>query len=316
MNIKYKSIIKKTAMLLVVAIGVTVLSFVFVSFSNVDQAEAIAYKNNPNPTQEQIEAIRVKYGYDKPMYVQYFVWLKNSLQGDLGIATTTNNFVFDDIKSKLPATLQIVLLAIVWVVILSVPIAILCAKYQNRIADHVVRVFSIIGMSVPTFWLGFLLLIAFAVNLSVFKVVDYGSFKSLILPSFTIALPIACQLIRILRANIISELSKDYITYARARGIKNRKIYVHGLKNALPPAVTLLFQSLGYMIAGSAIVETVFSWPGLGAHLVLAVMGRDIMTINGCVLLLAVVFVVCNLLADIICKRLNPQLRIGGEANV
>ena len=317
MKVKWKTyFLRKTASLLIVAFGVTIFSFAFASFSSVDQAEAIAYKNNRNPTQEQIEAIRAKYGYDKPIYIQYFVWLKNSLRGDLGIATTTNNYVFDDIKNKLPATIQIVLLAIVWVLMMGIPLGILCAKYKNSIFDHITRFATIVGMSIPTFWLGFLLLIEFAVKLSIFKVVDYGSLKSLILPSLTIAVPVACQIIRILRANLINELSCDYIVYAKTRGLTDRWLFLHALKNALSPVVTLLFQSLGYFVAGNAIVETVFSWPGLGAHLVSAVMGRDIMTINGCVLVLAVIFVICNLLADMICAKLNPQLRIGGIADV
>lgn len=309
---KRMPMLENLSMILIVFLGVSMMSFLLMSFSPIDQSEAIAYKINLNPTQDQINRIKVKYGYDKPLYSQYFVWLKNIAGGDFGISTTTGRHVLEDIKDKLPATLIIVLTAVLWIVLISVPIAVLCVRYQNSIVDHLVRIMSIISMSVPTFWLGLLLMIVFAIKLSLFKVVDYGSFKSTLLPSITIALPIANQLIRVLRVNLISELNKEYIVYLRARGIKSSKIYAHALKNALPPAITLLFQSFGYMIAGSAIVETVFSCPGLGAHLVLAVMGRDIMTINGCVILLAVIFVSSNFVADIISHKLNPQLKFGG----
>ncbi len=297
--------------LLIVLIGVTILSFIFSSISPVDPAQAYVMKNIPNPTQEQIEAVREELGLNLPIYEQYYNWLINCLKGDFGKSLTTRNYVIEDIFKKLPATLSIVGMAMLWIVLITFPVALICAVKKDSALDHAVRIVSIIGVSIPSFWLGFLLLLAFAVFIPIFVVVDFGSLRSLILPSLTIAVPVICSLTRMLRSTILSNLNKDYVVYAKARGLSNSTImskYV--LRNSLPPVITALCQSFGYMIAGSAIVENVFSWPGLGNHLIHAIFGRDLPTINGAVLILAVIFVICNLLADLVNNLINPRISI------
>lgn len=294
-----------------VLIGVTILSFIFSNISPVDPAQAYVMKNIPNPTQEQIEAVREELGLNLPIYEQYYNWLINCLKGDFGKSLTTRNYVIEDIFKKLPATLSIVGMAMLWIVLITFPVALICAVKKDSVLDHAVRIVSIIGVSIPSFWLGFLLLLVFAVFIPIFVVVDFGSLRSLILPSLTIAVPVICSLTRMLRSTILSNLNQDYVLYAKARGLSNSTImFKYVLKNSLPPVITALCQSFGYMIAGSAIVESVFSWPGLGSHLVNAIFGRDLPTINGAVLILAVIFVICNLFADLVNNLINPRISI------
>lgn len=302
--------IKKIVELIIILIGVSILSFTFSNVSSIDPAEAFTRRNIVNPSEEQINEIRHKMGYDEPMYMQYIHWFKNCLKGDFGTSLVTQNPVLEDILGKLIATLTIVGMAFIWIVLFTILLSVLTAINKDSIADHIIRIITIFGISLPSFWLGFLLLTLFAITFSVFKVVDYGGIKSIILPSITLAVPIISSSVRVLRATILSNLSKDYVLYARARGLPLRKIiFRHVLKNALPPTITLFFQNIGFMIGGSAIVESVFSWPGLGNYFVNAILGRDLPAINGCVLIIATIFIICNFIAEFINIILNPHMK-------
>lgn len=302
--------IKKIVELIIILIGVSILSFTFSNVSSIDPAEAFTRRSIVNPSEEQINEIRHKMGYDEPMYMQYIHWFKNCLKGDFGTSLVTQNPVLEDILGKLIATLTIVGMAFIWIVLFTILLSVLTAINKDSIADHIIRIITIFGISLPSFWLGFLLLTLFAITFSVFKVVDYGGIKSIIMPSITLAVPIISSSVRVLRATILSNLSKDYVLYARARGLPLRKIiFRHVLKNALPPTITLFFQNIGFMIGGSAIVESVFSWPGLGNYFVNAILGRDLPAINGCVLIIATIFIICNFIAEFINIILNPHMK-------
>ena len=295
--------------LIIVLIGVTMLSFIFSNISNVDPAEALARRNMLNLTSEQIEEIREEMGLNLPIHKQYLNWVGQCIKGNLGISLLTRNPVSIDIAEKMPATLLLVGMAFLWIILMTFPISILSAIRKDSFFDYALRMITIIGISIPNFWLGFIMLIMFAIMIPIFDVVDYGSFKSLILPSLTLAIPIISSSIRLFRATILSNMNKDFVTYAKARGISRTNIiWKHILKNSMPPMVTVFCQHLGYMMAGSAIIENVFSWPGIGSHLVNAIIGRDLPTINGCVLVIAVIFVLCNLLADIVNIIINPKM--------
>lgn len=306
---------KRLLNLILVLIGVTLLSFLLSGISSVDPGEAFARRSLMNPTPEQIEEVRREMGLELPLYQQYFNWMGNSLKGDFGISLITRNPVSLDIARKLPVTAQLVGLSLFWIVLVSIPLSVLSSVNKDSLFDHLTRGITVLGISIPNFWLGFLLLLVFAVTFPVFKVVDHGSLRSLILPSLALAIPIASSAIRLFRATILSNLNKDYVVYAKARGIsKNRIIWRHVLKNSLPPMITMFCQYLGYMIAGSAVVESIFSLKGIGMHLVDAIVGRDLPTINGCVLVIALIFVFFNTLADFINLRLNPRMSGEGEA--
>ncbi|MCG8501467.1 MAG: ABC transporter permease [Firmicutes bacterium] len=300
---------KRLISLVIVLFGITVLSFLLSNISPVDPAEAYASRVLKNPTPEKIEEIRLEMGLNLPLYQQYINWIGNCLKGDLGTSLLTKNPVSYDIAQKMPATIQLVALALFFIVISFIPISVISAVRKNSLFDHFVKGVSILGISIPSFWLGFLLLLIFAVTFPIFEVVDYGNIRSLILPALVLAIPAASSFIRLFRATVLSNLNKDYVVYAKARGIStNRIVWGHVLKNSLPPIVTLFFQNLGYMLAGSAVVESVFSLKGIGLHLLNAVMARDLPTINGCVLIIALIFVFCSILADGINMVLNPRM--------
>jgi ABC-type dipeptide/oligopeptide/nickel transport system permease component len=301
--------------LFIVLLGVTVISFALSNISQTDPAEALALRIVRNPTPEMVEELRVEMGLNLPVHEQYVHWLGKCLRGDLGVSLLTGNPVSSDLAIKLPETSKLVGLALLWIVISFIPVSLIAAVRKNGFFDHAVRSLTILGISVPSFWLGFLFLLLFAVTIPIFKVVDYGSVKSLILPSLVLAIPTASSFTRLFRATLMSNLNKDYVVYARARGLSEiRIVCAHVLKNSLPPMVTLFCQYMGLMLAGSAIVENVFSVKGLGNHLLEAVLARDLPTINGFVLLTALVFVICSALADAVNSLLNPQMKEGAAS--
>lgn len=300
---------KRLPGLIIVLIGVTVLSFLLSTISPVDPAEAFARRSMLNPSQEKIEEIRSEMGLNLPVYQQYFNWVIQCVKGDLGISLLTRNPVSADIANKLPETMKLVGMAMIWITVITIPISMMCARRQNSFFDHIVRGLTLTGISLPSFWVGFMLLLAFAVLLPVFKVVDHGNFKSLILPSLSLALPAAASMIRLFRATLLSNMNQDYVEYARARGISdNRIMWKHVFRNSLPPLITMFSQYLGFLIAGSAVIESLFSWNGIGPHLVEAIISRDLPTINGFVLVIGLMIVLFNMLADVLNARLNPRL--------
>ncbi|SHN70538.1 ABC transporter permease [Desulfitobacterium chlororespirans] len=304
----------KLISLLLILLGVSLLSFVFSHISPVDPAEALAQRTLSRPTAEQIAQLRQEMGLDKPLWVQYFSWLTQALGGDFGTSLLTGRPVLTEVAGKLTATFPLVLLSMAFTLLITLPVSIASAVRKNGLFDQAARIGTIVGLSLPNFWLGFMLLALFAVSLPLFKVVEYGNLRSLILPALALAIPMACSFIRVFRSNLIRSYQADFITYARACGLPERKITALALKSALPPMVTLFFQSFGYTLAGSAMVEAVFSWPGIGSYLVQAIIGRDLPGINACVLIFATFFVLLNFAAELINLAIQPTLRSSGEA--
>lgn len=301
---------KKLFGVLVVLLSVSSLSFILANISTIEPAEAIARHIYTNPTEEQIHAIRHEKGLDHPIHIQYMNWVSNALKGDLGTSYQTEKPVIEEMPQKLLATLSLVGMAFIWIVLLTIPLSIASIKKKNGLIDHFIRGVTILGISLPTFWLGFILLTALAVSIPIFKVVDYGNLKSLILPSIAMAVPVICSSVRILRTTLLENLKSDYVIYAKARGLsENEILYKHVLKNALPPIVTLFFQNIGMMIGTSAIVESVFSWPGLGNYFVHSIMNRDLPVITACVLILGFIFVASNGVGEVVNRLLNPNLK-------
>ena len=200
-------------------------------------------------------------------------------------------------------------MAILWIIVLTVPISLLCARKRNRLFDQVTRGITICGICVPTFWLGFLLLLFFAVHLKWFSVLPSPGWRGFLLPSFALAVPSSCSLIRIMRSSLLAELSSDYVRFAKARGLSaNRILVCHILRNALPPVVTIFFQQFGFLIAGGAVIESVFSIKGIGTYLVDSVIAADTIAVSTCIVVIAAIFVVANFMADIINRLLCPWM--------
>ncbi len=300
---------RRLIMFVLVLIGVSILSFALIGLFGHDPAEVIARRTNINATYDQIEAVRHDMGLDRPMTERYLAWLKGLFTGDVGISIYTFNPIMEDIREYLPVSLYLVGLSMLWVVVLSVPVSLLCARCPGGVLDHTVRIASIVGLSFPTFWLGFLLLIAFAVKHPVFTVVPSPGIKGYILPSVALSVPVIAGFVRVFRASLLREMNSDYAVYGRARGLSRGRILTHhAARNALPPVVTMFCQYLGYLIAGGAVVENVFTLRGIGTYLVGCVASADSTAVATCAVIVAGVFVAANLLGDLVNRLLCPWM--------
>lgn len=300
---------KRLAGMIVVLFGVSILSFVFIALSGRDPAEIMARKGSLNVTAEQIEVVRAEMGLDKPLPVRYINWLGDLFSGDMGDSFYSHKPIRQDLKEFLPVSFYLVSLSLLWIILLTVPLSLICARWRNGAVDHLVRWLSLGGVCMPTFWLGFLLLLAFAVKLGWFHVLPDPGIKGYILPSFTLALPCACGLLRLMRSSLLSEFGADYVQYAKARGLSSSRILIkHILRNSLPPVITLFCQYLGYLVAGSVVVESVFSIKGLGSYLVNCVTAADSIATATCIVIIAGIFVLANLAGDILNRLLCPWM--------
>lgn len=310
------SAVKRITMLLVVLIGVSIFSFALSAVSAVDPAEAIARAQIANASPELIESIREEYQLDCPIVERYFSWLAGVLRGDFGTSFMTRNAVSTEIGRLLPKTLCLAGFALLLTMLLSLPIGVCCARFHNKAADHVIRWLTVLGICIPVFWLGFLLLLQFAVKIPLFRVTPEPGIKGYILPAIALALPSLCSAVRLFRASLLNEMSMDYIAYYRSRGLGRGKVLMsHAFRNALPPLITLFASQAGALIAGSAIVESIFSIKGFGVFLIEAVIARDLPVISAAALVFAGIFVLLNLLAEIINRLLCPRIAAREVAN-
>ena len=260
---------------------------------------------------EDIAAIRARIGTDRPIMVQYFDWLWKVLRFDFGTSLTSGQPVTQLILERFPLTLSLALLGIVIGIVIAVPLGILSAVRRWSGWDYFGMAFSQIGMAIPSFWLGILLLLLLAVKVRLFPLFGVGSFRHLVLPSVALGLARAAILLRLTRASMIEELSKEYVITARSKGLTERMVkYKHALRNGLLPVVTIAGIQLGYMLGGAIIIEQVFSLPGLGRLFLFGVYQRDFPLIQGGVIFVALVFSLINFLVDILYSVLNPRIRI------
>lgn len=304
---KYTIFVNKLGMMCIVLFGVSILSFMLLTATNKDTAEIVARRMSMNVTPEQVELVRIRLGLDKPLFLRYLLWIRSFVTGDFGVSLTTFNPILTDLRKHLPITGMLVFLSLIWILVITIPVSLLCAYRKNSLFDHVVRVLGMVGICMPAFALGIFLLLLFAVNMHVFSVAPKGSFTDYIIPSFTLAFPTSCAMIRILRASLLTELSKDYCIFAKARGLSDWKVlYGHALINALPPFVTLFCQYIGYQLAGSAVVENLFSLNGIGEYLLSGIFIADTVPTAYCVMIVAAVFVITNFLGDVINQILCP----------
>lgn len=303
-------IAKRILNLLAVLFGVSILCFLLLAFSGDDPAEIRARRMNINASEEAIASVRVEMGLDKPLPVRYINWIKGIFTGEMGISLYSARPIATDLSECFPITLKLVGMAVIWIVGLGLPVSLICARFKNSLADQVIRAVTILGICIPTFWLGYVLLLLFAVNLPIFTVTPAPGMKGLILPSFALALPTLCSLIRIFRSSLISQLSTDHVRYARARGLSSSRILInHVLRNALPPVVTMVFQFSAALIAGSAVVESVFSLKGIGTYIINCVLAADSTSVATCIVIIAAIFTLANLISEGINRLLCPWIR-------
>ncbi len=302
-------ILKRAITFILIIIGVSLLSFLLIAFSGKDPAEIIARRGDANATPEMIEQVRVEMGLDGSFLERYINWGKGFFTGNFGTSIATYHPISKDIAQFFPVTLTMVGLALLWTALLSVPIALLCAKYKNGLFDHITRGVTIFGICIPTFWLGYMGLVIFALRMNWCTVVPTGKFADYILPSAVLAVPVICGMVRMLRATLLTELASDYVRYAKARGLSAKRILVrHVLRNAMPPIITVFCQYFGSMIASSAVMEGVFSINGIGSYMIQSVIAADSVATATCVVIVAVVFISANTLGDIFNRLICPWI--------
>jgi peptide/nickel transport system permease protein len=258
------------------------------------------------------EALRRSLGLNRPLADQYKAFLVNVAGGDLGRSLYEPAGVAQIIGARLPATLQLALCAMLAALLISFPLAALAAVRRGGWIDRAALAFSLLGLSLPNFWLGPLLMIVFSIHLGWTPVSGHGRVGHLVLPSITLGLGMAAIIVRILRANLIETARREFVQTARAKGLPERKVWLkHVLRNALLPVVTILSLQFGGLLAGSVITETIFGWPGIGRLTVQAIQTRDYPVVQGCVLVIATSYVVINFLADMLYKLVDPRVRYG-----
>lgn len=258
-----------------------------------------------------IEAIRVRLGTDQPVTVQYFQWLWSVLRFDFGESLISGQPVIGLILERLPLTLSLALMGLLISIVIAIPLGVLSAVKRWSFWDYFGMVFSQIGMAVPSFWLGIILLLLLSVKIKLFPLFGTGTLKHLILPSLSLGVARAAILLRMTRAAMVEELSKEYVVAARSKGLTERMVnYKHALKNALLPVITIAGIQLGYMLGGAIIIEQVFSLPGLGRLFLFGVYQRDFPLIQGGVVFVAFIFSFINFAVDMLYSLLNPKIRV------
>ena len=277
-----------------------------------DTVDAIQQQMGTSMSEEAKAALRHEMGLDQPFIIQYFQWVGKIFTGNMGYSYIKNQEVFP--MQALPNTLLLTLSSIVTTILISIPLGIWSAVKQNKITDYVIRVCTFIGNAMPNFFIALLLIYVFALQLHWFPVMGNNGFISIILPTLTLALAMSAKYTRQVRATVLDELNKDYVIGARARGIKERTIVLaHVLKSSMLTIVTLLGLSLGSLLGGTAIVESIFMWPGVGKLAVDAISSRDYQVIQVYVIWMAIIYVAINLITDIVYHYLDPRIRIQGE---
>jgi len=301
--------LKRILTLPFVLLGVSILTFVFIRFVPVEPAEVILRLARVAPTAEAIQALREELGTDKPFLIQYLLWLKGVLHLNFGTSFVSKLPVAQELFAKLPATIELAVAAFVLILGISMPLGIISALYKHSIIDKIIRLLTIMSVSIPTFWLGFLLLYVFSLKLGIFPTNGKGTLAHLALPALALALPTIGLFVQLIRTTIIEELQQHYVQYAQLRGLKNSVILVrHVLRNAVIPLTTVLGMTLGNLLGGAVIVEQVFSWPGLGRYLIESIINRDYPVVQCYVLIIAVIYVLANLCTDVLHRLLDPHL--------
>ena len=306
-------ILKRMLQLIPALLIVSVVSFSIIYFAPGDPAETLCTGPDGNANPKSVEEFRIKMGLDKPLHTQYLIWLNNVLHGDFGYSYMSGNPVFDHIKRAFGATFKLSVVSLIISLAISIPLGIISAIKQNSPVDVACMVGASLGVSMPNFWLGLLLMLLFGVYLGWLPVAGYGDggdLEHILLPAITLGTGSAAITARLMRSSMLEALGQDYIQTARAKGVSERIVIgKHALKNALIPVVTMVGLNFGYLLNGSIVVETIFGWPGIGRLTIDSINMRDYMMVQGCIVFVAILFVVINLLVDISYRYIDPRIR-------
>jgi peptide/nickel transport system permease protein len=328
--------LRKVAVLIGTMLGLAALTFIITNVAPGDPARLVA---GPDATNDMVETIRREYGLDRPLIEQFLIYMGDLLTGDLGRSIVSTRSVMEELARYVPATLELVLVAMTLGVLVGVPFGMLSAVYKDRFIDQVTRILSISGVALPAFWFGILLQLFFAVRLELLPVSgrlpltalapepithlllvdtllrgDFETFREalshIILPAIVLSFPCLASILRVNRAEMIEVLQSDYIVAARAHGIDSRRIVMfYALKNALLPTIAMIGLRFGWMLGSTVLVETVFDWPGIGLYAVSSALASDFKPVVGVTLVIGFLFMITNMLVDLAYAWIDPRLR-------
>jgi peptide/nickel transport system permease protein len=328
--------LRKVAVLIGTMLGLAALTFIITNVAPGDPARLVA---GPDATNDMVETIRREYGLDRPLIEQFLIYMGDLLTGDLGRSIVSTRSVMEELARYVPATLELVLIAMTLGILIGVPFGMLSAVYKDRFIDQVTRILSISGVALPAFWFGILLQLFFAVRLELLPVSgrlpltalapepithlllvdtllrgDFETFREalshIILPAIVLSFPCLASILRVNRAEMIEVLQSDYIVAARAHGIDSRRIVMlYALKNALLPTIAMIGLRFGWMLGSTVLVETVFDWPGIGLYAVSSALASDFKPVVGVTLVIGFLFMITNMLVDLAYAWIDPRLR-------
>ena len=302
----FQYVIKRLLSTLPVLVGISLIVFILLRSLPGDPAQVIA---GELATQETVEAIRVQLGLDKPLYIQYAIFISNLARLNLGVSARTSQPVISEIWSRLPNTILLALVSTALACLLGIPAGIVSAVKHYSLTDYVVMVLALFGISMPVFWLGLMLIILFSVKLHLLPAGGIGTFSHIILPSFTLAIFSTAFIARMTRSSMMEVLGQEYIVTARSKGLLEKVVVLkHALRNAFIPIITVIGLQFGSLLGGAVLTETVFAWPGIGRLIVDSILARDYPMVQGIVLVFALLYIVVNLVVDILYAYIDPRI--------
>lgn len=303
-------LIRRLTSSVLVVLGVSIVVF-FLTFLSGDPAVLMM---PPNSTAEEVRDFRDRMGYDDPIIVQYGRYMERAIRGDFGDSIIHGQAALPLILNRLPATLELTVVSLVLAVCLAIPLGLLSAVKRGTIFDFGGMFVALVGQSVPSFWLAIMMIYLFAVTWGVLPTSGRGGISHVIMPAVAIAIGLMALLTRLVRSTMLEVLGEDYIRTARAKGLRESLVVGrHGLRNALIPLVTVIGLQFGYILGTAVVIETVFTWPGVGLFTIQAITNRDYPVVQASVFVLATAVVLINLAVDLIYGVLDPRIRIGGD---
>ncbi|ONI40857.1 peptide ABC transporter permease, partial [Candidatus Epulonipiscium fishelsonii] len=300
-------ILKRLLMLIPVIIGVSFLVFFIMALSPGNPARTILGESAPI---EAVEALEEELGLNDPIIQRYANYMLDLVQGDMGESYKSGRPVFGEVMSRFPATMQLAAGGMIFAIMLSIPIGIISATKQYSVLDGASMIFALLGVAIPNFWLGLMLIIVFSLNLGWLPSGGMGGWQNFILPVITLGTGCMANITRTTRSSMLEVIRQDYIRTAKAKGVK-QKIVIgkHALNNALIPVVTVIGLQFGALLGGAVLTETVFSWPGVGSFLINSIKAKDTPAVMGCVIIFSICFSIVNLLVDILYAYIDPRIK-------
>jgi len=301
--------LNRVLILIPTLLGLVTFLFILIRLIPGDPARVLA---GLMASEEDVELIREQLGLNKPLYVQYFTYMANLFTFNLGVSARTDSPVLYEVMARLPNTLALALSSTALAVALGVPLGVFAASRKSSRLDTLVSTFSIVGISLPTYWLGLIMITIFAVELHLLPAGGYGTPAHFILPTVTIALFLMAFIVKITKASVIDSMEKEYVVTARSKGLTERVIlYKHVLRNALIPVITIIGLQFGSLLGGAVITETIYAWPGLGRLIIDAINNRDYPMVQESIFIFALLYALVNLITDLIYTIVDPRVRLG-----